>query len=216
MYYKKYSVVVVDDHTLLSQAIQSMVDTFEEFTVLYTCKNGQELLDMIAKTLDNIPNVILMDVHMPILNGIETTAIITQNYPSIHVMALSVEDDNNTILKMLKAGAIGYLLKDTEKCVLEKALIEIVENGFYHTKNITNLLMNSVNGFVEEETSLKEHEITFLKLACSELTYREIADVMNLSPKTIDGYRNSLFVKCNAKNRIGLVIYAIKNKIYTV
>lgn len=213
---KKYSVVVVDDHTLLSQAIESMVNTFDEFTVLYTCKNGQELVDVIAKSPDNIPHVILMDVHMPILNGIETTAIITQNYPSIHVMALSVEDDDATILKMLKAGAIGYLLKDTEKSVLEKALTEIVENGFYYTSNVTNLLMKSLNGLIEEEISLKEHEITFLKLACTELTYREIAEKMCLSPKTVDGYRDALFTKCNVKNRIGLVIYAIKNKIYTV
>ena len=213
---KKYSVVVVDDHTLLSQAIQSMVDTFDKFTVLYTCKNGQELVDMIAKSPNNIPNVILMDVNMPIMNGIEATALLTQNYPSVHVMALSVEDDDTTILKMLKAGAIGYLLKDTEKAVLEKALIEIVENGFYHTKNVTNLLMKSVNGLADEQITLKEHETTFLKLACTEMTYKEIADLMRLSPKTIDGYRDALFTKCNVKNRVGLVIYAIKNKIYTV
>ena len=213
---KKYSVVVVDDHTLLSQAIQSMVDTFDKFTVLYTCKNGQELIDIIAKSPNDIPNVILMDVNMPIMNGIEATALLTQKYPSVHVMALSVEDDESTILKMLKAGAIGYLLKDTEKAVLENALIEIVENGFYHTKNVTNLLMKSVNGLADEQITLKEHETTFLKLACTEMTYREIADQMCLSPKTIDGYRDALFTKCNVKNRVGLVIYAIKNKIYTV
>ena len=213
---KKYSVVVVDDHTLLSHAIQSMVDTFENFKVLYTCKNGQELLEMISESSENIPNVILMDVNMPIMNGIEATALITQKYPTVHVMALSVEDDDNTIIKMLKAGAIGYLLKDTEKSVLENALIEIVENGFYHTKNVTNLIVKSMNGVAEEEITLKEPEITFLKFACTELTYKEIADIMDLSPKTIDGYRDALFTKCNVKNRVGLVIYAIKNKIYTV
>lgn len=213
---KKYSVVVVDDHTLLSQAIQSMVDTFENFSVLYTCKNGKELLEMMSISSKNIPNVILMDVNMPIMNGIEATSLLTQKYPSVQVMALSVEDDDSTILKMLKAGAIGYLLKDTEKNTLEKALVEIVENGFYHTNNVTNLLMKSLNGFVKEEITLKEHEIAFLKLACTELTYKEIAEIMLLSPKTIDGYRDALFTKCNVKNRVGLVIYAIKNKIYTV
>ncbi len=83
---------------------------------------------------------------MPIMNGIETTEWITENHPNVNVMALSVEDEDTTILKMLKVGAIGYLLKDTEKAVLEKALIEIVENGFYHTKNVTNLLMKSISG----------------------------------------------------------------------
>lgn len=213
---KKYSVVVVDDHTLLSHAIQSMVNTFEKFTVLYTCKNGKELTEMISQSPEKVPNVILMDVNMPIMNGIEATQFISKNYPSVQVMALSVEDDDTTILKMLKAGAIGYMLKDTEKSILEKALNEIVENGFYHSKNVTNLILKSVNGFEENDIIFKEIEIQFLKLACSEMTYREIADVMNLSVKTIDGYRETLFKKCNVKNRVGLVMYAVKNKIYTL
>ena len=157
-----------------------------------------------------------MDINMPILNGIETTEWIRENYPEVNVMALSVEDEDYTILKMLKAGAVGYLLKDTEKIILEKALIEIVENGFYHTKNVTNILMNSISGNEIKEIVFKERELVFMKLACTELTYKEIADKMCLSPKTIDGYRNTLFSKLNVKNRVGLVMYAVKNKIYTL
>ncbi len=212
---KTYTVVVVDDHTLLSQAIATMVNTFTNFNVLYTCKNGQELIAKFSDT-KTIPDVVLMDINMPIMNGIETTAWISKHHPKTNVMALSVEDDDNTVLKMLKAGAIGYLLKDTEKRILEKALLEIVENGFYHTKNVTNLLMKSISGKVEQEIILKDKEIQFLKLSCTELTYKEIADQMNLSPKTIDGYREVLFNKLNIKNRVGLVTYAIKNKIYTL
>lgn len=212
---KKFSVVIVDDHTLLSQAIQAMVNTFQKFKVLYTCKNGQDLVDQFSSSKENIPDVVLMDIKMPIMNGIEATEWISKNYSDVNVMALSVEDDDTTVLKMLKAGAVGYLLKDTEKSILENALIEIVENGFYHTKNVTNLLMKSISGLVDNEIILKDREINFLKLACSELTYKEIADKMCLSPKTIDGYRNNLFVKLNVKNRVGLVMYAIKNKIYT-
>ncbi|WP_158839259.1 response regulator transcription factor [Polaribacter sp. L3A8] len=211
----KYSVVIVDDHTLLSQAIAAMVNTFPKFKVLYTCKNGQELIDKFSASPEFIPDVVLMDINMPIMNGIETTEWITNNHGSVHVMALSVEDEDTTILKMLKVGAIGYLLKDTEKVVLEKALVEIAENGFYHTKNVTNLLMKSLSGNGSAEIHLKEREITFMKYACSELTYKEIADKMCLSPKTIDGYRDVLFTKLNVKNRVGLVMYAIKNKIYT-
>ncbi len=212
---KTYTVVVVDDHTLLSQAIATMVNTFTNFNVLYTCKNGQELIAKFSDT-KTIPDVVLMDINMPIMNGIETTAWISKHHPKTNVMALSVEDDDKTVLKMLKAGAIGYLLKDTEKRILEKALLEIVENGFYHTKNVTNLLMKSISGKVEQEIILKDKEIQFLKLSCTELTYKEIADQMNLSPKTIDGYREVLFNKLNVKNRVGLVTYAIKNKIYTL
>ncbi|MDX6745209.1 response regulator transcription factor [Polaribacter sp. PL03] len=210
-----YSVVIVDDHTLLSQAIAAMVNTFPKFKVLYTCKNGQELIDKFSASAKYIPDLVLMDINMPIMNGIETTEWITENHENVHVMALSVEDEDTTILNMLKVGAIGYLLKDTEKSVLEKALIEIAENGFYHTKSVTNLLMKSLSGNEVEEIHLKDREITFMKHACSELTYKEVADKMCLSPKTIDGYRDVLFTKLNVKNRVGLVMYAIKNKIYT-
>ncbi len=211
----EFTVVIVDDHTLLSQAIQAMVNTFEKFRVLYTCKNGEELVRKFSE-IENRPNVVLMDINMPIMNGIETTEWISKNYSNVNVMALSVEDEDITILKMLKAGAVGYLLKDTEKSILEKALIEIVENGFYHTKNVTNLLMKSISGNLEEEIIFNDRQIKFLKLACTELTYKEIADRMNLSPKTIDGYRDALFTKLNVRNRVGLVMYAIKNKVYTL
>ncbi|MFD2567252.1 response regulator transcription factor [Pseudotenacibaculum haliotis] len=211
----KYSVVIVDDHTLLSQAIGAMVDTFDKFKVLYTCKNGRELTERFSESESQIPDVVLMDINMPIMNGIETTEWINKNHPKVNVMALSVEDTDATILKMLKAGAVGYLLKDTEKRVLEQALVEVVENGFFHTKNVTNLLLQSISGNSKRDIEFKENEITFMKLACTELTYKEIADRMCLSPKTIDGYRDVLFTKLNVKNRVGLVMYAIKNKIYT-
>jgi len=212
----KYSVVVVDDHTLLSQAIEGMVNTFDKFKVLYTCKNGKEVKEKFTTTKQNIPDIVLVDVNMPIMNGIETTEWIVQNHPDVHVMALSVEDADNTILKMLKVGAVGYLLKDTKKEVLERALLEIMDNGFFHTKNVTNILLDSVSGKTTKNAIVfKENELIFLKLACSELTYKEIADKMFLSPKTIDGYRDSLFTKLNVRNRVGMVMYAIKNKIYT-
>jgi DNA-binding NarL/FixJ family response regulator len=210
-----YSVVVVDDHTLLSQAIGQMVDSFDQFHVLYTCQNGKELTEKFSASPKNIPDVVLMDINMPIMNGIETTEWVTEHHPTVNVMALSVEDADRTILQMLKAGAVGYLLKDTEKKVLEHALTEVVESGFFHTKNVTNLLLQSISGSGKRSVEFKENELTFMKLACTELTYKEIADRMCLSPKTIDGYRDVLFTKLNVKNRVGLVMYAIKNKIYT-
>ena len=212
----KYSVVVVDDHTLLSQAIEGMVNTFDKFKVLYTSKNGKEVAEKFSASPKNIPDIVLVDVNMPIMNGIDTTEWIVEKYPDVHVVASSVEDADNTILKMLKAGAVGYLLKDTKKEVLEKALLEMMENGFYHTKNVTTLLLDSVSGKNgKNNVAFKDNEMKFMKLACSELTYKEIAEKMFLSPKTIDGYRDSLFTKLNVRNRVGLVIYAVKNKIYT-
>jgi len=209
----KYSVVVVDDHILLSQAIGGLVDAFEQFTVLYTCKHGQELLDKL-KNPKNIPDVVLMDVNMPILNGIETTENLHENYPQIRVLALSIEEDETVILKMLRAGAKGYLMKDAKKGELQKALLEVMEKGFHHTNTVTKVLVESLSNKESPQTVLKERELEFIKHACTEMTYKEIADVMFLSPKTIEGYRNAVFEKLNLRNRTGLVIYAIKNKIF--
>ncbi len=208
----KHSVVIVEDHTLLSQAIGNIVDSFDKFKVLYLCKNGKELIDKLS-TPKNIPEIVLMDINMPIMNGIETTEWLKNNHPYVKVLALSVENEDITILKMLRAGAKGYLLKDVEKSILEEALLEVIKNGYYHTKSVTNLLLKSISG--EQSTlELKERELTFMRLACTELTYKEIADKMFVSPKTIDGYRDVLFEKLEVKNRIGLAIYAIKHKIF--
>lgn len=209
----KYSVVVVDDHALLSQAIGGLVDSFEQFTVLYTCMNGQELLEKL-KNPKNIPDLVLMDVNMPILNGIETTAHLYQSHPQIKVLALSIEEDETVILKMLRAGAKGYLMKDVKKGELQRALLEVIEKGFHHTNTVTKVLVESLSDRGKPQTILKERELEFIKHACTEMTYKEIADVMYLSPKTIEGYRNAIFEKLNLRNRTGLVIYAIKNKIF--
>lgn len=207
-----YSVVIVDDHTLLSQAIAGLVDSFGKFKVLYNCKNGQELLERFASP-KNIPDIVLMDINMPILNGIETTQILKTDFPQAKVLALSIEEDEGTILKMLRAGARGYLMKDTKREILEEALLHIAEKGYYHTNTVTRILVGTLEK-KEPIVDLKERELEFLRLACSEMTYREIADAMHLSPKTIEGYRDALHEKLHIKNRIGLVLYAIRNKIF--
>ena len=205
------TIVIVDDHTLLSQAISGLVNSFENFEVLYTCKNGQELLDNL-RFENKRPDIILMDVNMPIMDGIEATTQVKELYPDILVLALSVEEDDHTILKMIRAGAKGYLLKDTEKRTLENALNELALNGYYHTNTVSQLLVKSLNGNNKDE--LRDREIEFIKHACTEMTYNEIADVMFLSPKTVQGYRDSVFSKLNLKNRTGLVIYALKNGLF--
>lgn len=204
-------IVIVDDHTLLSQAISGLVSSFENFEVLYTCKNGQEFIDNL-RFENKRPDIVLMDVNMPIMDGIETTAHLKDHFPDIHVLALSVEEDDHTILKMIRAGAKGYLLKDTEKRVLENALKELALNGYYHTNTVSQLLVKSLDGDNRDE--LRDREIEFIKHACTEMTYNEIADVMFLSPKTVQGYRDSVFSKLNLKNRTGLVIYALKNGLF--
>ncbi|CAM3429780.1 response regulator transcription factor [Aequorivita lipolytica] len=207
-----YSVVVVDDHFLLSQAIGGLVQDFENFRVLYLCKNGRELLDNFENP-QKIPDLVLMDIKMPILNGIETTEILKKQFPNVKVLALSIEEDEYTILKMLRAGACGYLMKDTKKDILEEALLQVMENGRYYTNTVSQILVDSLEK--EIDTELKEKEIEFIKLACTDMNYKEIADKMCCSYKTVEGYRDSVHKKLKIKNRIGLVLFAIHHNLFT-
>lgn len=210
---KKINIVIVDDHMLFSQALFGLVSNYEEFNVIKVLNNGKELVAYFSEN-NTTPDVVLMDIKMPEMNGIEATHWLKDNKPSVKVLALSMECDEVTILQMLRAGAKGYLLKDIHPKILHHAISEVYKNGFYYTENVTNTLLNSVSINEKKSTiNLKERELEFLKLACSERTYKDIADEMCLSPKTVENYREALFEKLNAKTRIGLVLYAIKEKI---
>ena len=210
----KYSVAIVDDHILFAQALQTLVNTFDNFTVLSHARNGEELLHQLTTNAVQ-PDIALMDINMPVMNGIETMQWISKNKPEIKVLALSMDDDEGTIIKMLRAGAKGYLLKDINPGVLEEALKEVATKGFFYSDRITNTVLKSLHQTDEHSPQhLKDREIEFLKLVCTEKTYKEIAGEMILSPKTIDGYREALFEKLQVRSRVGLVLYAIKNKLY--
>ena len=212
---KTYSVVIVDDHILFAQALENLIETFNSFSVLYHAKNGEEFLQKLSGD-EKKPDIVLMDINMPVMNGIDTMRRLHEEHPNIKVLALSMDDDENTIISMLREGAKGYLLKDINPTILEDSLREVVEKGFYYSDRITNTVLNSLNRNEQPHQTLKEREIEFLRLVCTEKTYKEIAGEMFLSPKTIDGYRESLFEKLQVKSRVGLVLYAIKNKLYKV
>lgn len=209
----KIDVIIVDDHVLFSQALKGLVGNFSEFNIVTVLSNGKELVDYFSNE-NKLPEIVLMDIQMPIMNGIEATQWLKDNKPEIKVLALSMEAEEETILKMLRAGAKGYLLKDIHPSVLQHALNEVHTAGFYYTENVTNTLLNSITRKeAPSKVKLKERELEFLKLACTEMTYKQIAGKMFLSPKTIENYREALFEKLEAKTRIGLVLYAIKEKI---
>lgn len=210
---KKYNVAIVDDHFLFASSLEKLINSFDHFNVVYHAKNGRELQGLISKEKET-PDIILLDINMPVMDGFDTAEWLTQNYPKIKILALSMEDDEPTILKMLRKGAKGYLLKDINPEVLNLALQELMDKGYYHSNKVSETLLNSLNPSDESAIlHFKENELKFLQLACSEMTYKEIAEIMHLSPKTIDGYRQDLFNRLNIKNRVGLVMFALKKKL---
>ena len=209
----KHAIAIIDDHLLFAQSLKGLINTFDRFEVTHEANNGKAFIEILNKT-SKLPEIALMDMNMPIMDGVETTGWLQKNFPTIKVLALSMDDDENSILKMIRSGAKGYLLKDIHPDILLEALDSVLKEGFYHTKRVSDTLVSSLNkNNNNTNIKLQERELEFLKLASTEMTYKEIANVMNLSPKTIDGYREQLFKKLEVKNRIGLVIYAIKNKI---
>ena len=209
-----YKVALVDDHILLSEAIGGLVREFINFEVVNISVNGKEFIRYLETANSDKPDVVLMDVKMPVMGGVETTKYLSKHYPDIKVLALSVEEDESVVMQMIRSGAKGYLLKDTRKSIFEQALLEVINYGFYYTNTVERIVKQTEN-LHEDEVVLKDREIEFIKHACTEMTYKQIAEKMFLSPKTIEGYRESVFQKLGLKNRTGLVIYAIKNNIFT-
>lgn len=212
-------IVLVDDHVLLRKGLADLVSNLG-FQVLYEANNGKEFCEKLKA--DNLPDLVLLDINMPQMDGYQTSLWLKKNYPDIKILALSMHDDENAVIRMLKNGARGYILKDTEPSELKTAIDAILQKGFYYSEMVTGRLVHSISGMDDEgHTSqqilhLTDREIEFLKLACTEMTYKEIADKMYLSPRTVDGYRDTLFQKLEIKTRTGLVMYAIKNGIVQV
>ena len=218
---EKFNIVIVDDHSLFAESLNSLINNFPDFEVQYVVSNGQELIDELSNR-NNFPDIILLDINMPVMNGTQTMYWLKKNHPELDVLALSMEDNEKTIIKMLSYGAKGYLLKDIHPDELNNALTEVIKKGFYYTDKVNNSLIKSLNSTEEqvdedyEFIDLNDREKTFLEFACTDKTYKDIADEMYISPKTVDGYRDSLFKKFGVSNRIGLVLYAIKHELVKV
>lgn len=210
---KKYKVAIADDHTLLRNALASLINTFDEYTILFEANNGQELRDNIRQ--HKVPDIVLLDVNMPGMDGFETTQWVSKNYPFIKILALSMLSDEKSIIKMFRLGAKGYLLKNTDPEELKTALDSLMSKNVYLSEYVSGKLVSGLQdgGADTKEIVLNEKEREFLRWTCTELSYKDIAEKMHVSPRTVDDYRQSLFNKLKVNSRVGLVMYAIKNGI---
>lgn len=205
-------IALVDDHRLFRSGITSLINNFAGFSVLFEAANGAELIRRISPKFK--PDIILLDINMPLMNGNDTAIWLKDKYPDISIIVLSMADDPEAVLAMLKIGIKGYLLKDAEPFEFEQALQKVSAGEVYYPEFVTRLLVDSINHKTDQsKLNLHIRELEFLKLASTELTYKEIADQMNISVRTVDGYRDALFEKLKVKSRVGLVLYAAKNKL---
>jgi DNA-binding NarL/FixJ family response regulator len=214
----KHSIAIVDDHLLIAKAITGVIDSFPNYHVLYEVEHGKALIDKF-RVAKNIPDIVLLDISMPVMDGFETAEWIRKNHPGVLILALSMQNDDLSLIKMIKAGAKGYLLKNIYPAELKKALDELVSKGHYYPEWAASKIFSSLSG---EEAKLPygitftERETEFLKFACTEMTYKEISEKMFCSNRTVEGYRDALFDKLGLKTRVGLAVYAIKSGICEV
>ncbi len=215
----KIKVALADDHVLLRNGLAGLVANLG-YEVVFECSDGNELIRKLDK--NDPPDIVLMDINMTGLDGYDTTEWLRQNQPLVKVLAVSMYDDENAIIRMLRCGAKGYILKGAEPTELKKAIDDVMTKGVHYSELVTGKLLHSIykmeepNNSTRQMLDLNDREMEFLKLASTEMTYKEIAQNMHLSPRTIDGYRDDLFEKLNIKNRVGLVLFAIKHGLVQV
>jgi DNA-binding NarL/FixJ family response regulator len=213
-------VALVDDHELLRTGLAAIINSFEGYKVILEANNGKHFIEKVDPK--NSPDIILLDITMPVMDGYDTSGWLKANMPKAKILVLSMLENDTAIIRMLKNGARGYILKDSKPMVFKEALDNIRDSGYFINDLVSNKLMQYINHedvFDNDKhtmSNLTDNELIFLKWICTEKTYKEIADEMFLSPRTIDTYRDNLFRKLDVKTRVGLAIFAIKNGIVKI
>lgn len=211
-------VAMADDHILLRNALASLINNSGECSVIFECSNGNELINKIKSGPH--PDVVILDLNMPEMNGHQTAIYLQKNHPEIKILMLTMYDSELALIRLLKAGVKGFMKKDIHPTELMHAIQSVHTQGYYYSAQTSSKLAGL---FRDETTSqsidkimLTEVELEFLKHVCSELTYKEIAVELKMNPRAIDGMRDNLFTKLDVKSRVGLAMYAIKHGIVAV
>ncbi|MES2005457.1 MAG: response regulator transcription factor [Bacteroidota bacterium] len=200
-------IALADDHVVLRKSLAVIIGLLDDCEVVCEASNGISLLDQLKQS--ELPDIILLDITMPLMDGLETAKKLKQQHPSIKILALTMIKSEPVIMEMIKNGVRGYLLKDCEIRELEKAIHALQQQGYYYNEYITPRMIPKSHA--KGKIVLNSRELSFLRWCCTELTQKEIANEMMVSPRTVDDYRDNLFKKLEVNSRVGLVIYAIKN-----
>lgn len=206
-------IAIVDDHTLFRQGLASVIGLFEGMEVAFQAANGRE---MIAQLEHDTPDIVLMDLEMPEMDGRQAIQHLHQHCPEIRTIVLSMHNDDYHVLELLEKGVRAYLFKDSEAAEMETAIRAVAESGYYFNAHISLVMVKQLSGrepVIQADKGpdpLTERETEVLVLICQELTNAEIAEQLHLSRRTVDGHRNRILQKTGARNTVGLVRYAIK------
>lgn len=221
---QQIKIAIADDETLFRKGIIGLLETESSFSLLFEAENGKELLQLLHKfSTTTMPDVILMDLKMPEMNGVESTRHIKEYYPDIKIIALSSYFSKSFILNMLDAGVVAYLPKDCQKNELHQAIQQVYTKGYYYSEYVMELINeNLIHGPKSQVKStfdklyLTKKEKEVLALICAQYTTQEIAEKLFISPRTVDGHRNNLLQKTGCKNTAGLVVFAIQSGIIDI
>ncbi len=216
---KTLNVAIADDQILFRKGMVSIVNAFENIQISIEANNGLELLKAIEKA-ENIPDVILLDLSMPELNGVETTKILHQKYPTIKIIILSVYGEDRFVTHLMELGVNAYLFKNVEPNEVEKAIWAVIEKDFYFNEAFLGAMKSRATGkkprlLIQDDipSTLTQRELDVLDLICKQLTAQEIADKLFISVRTVDGHRKNLLEKTGMRNTAGLVVFSIKNNL---
>ena len=216
----KTTVALVDDHELLRSGLAAIINSFGEFEVVLGAGNGLEFIKKVKAITP--PDIVLLDITMPEMDGYETAAWIRKHLPTVKVLVLSMLSNDLAIIRMLRNGVKGYIIKDSKPHVFKEAMESIQKNEFFVNELVRDKLINYVSNEEDDGKqtalllSISEQEAHFLQLVCADKSYKEIADEMFVSVRTIDNYRDNLFKKLETKSRVGLVLFAIRQGIANI
>lgn len=211
---------LVDDHHIVREGISTLLSSQPGYEVIHKAANGKEYLEQLKD--QQIPDIAIIDLQMPVMNGYETMAALKEAYPSIKVLALTVDPSEDAMVRALKAGARGFIRKNAPPSLLRKALESIALTGYFFNDETQQLYTSNPTLKTQFEkqrdeilSRITEREKEFLRLICDdrELTYDQVAAEMGITRRTVDYYRTELFEKFNIKSKTGLVLFAIKNKL---
>lgn len=214
----KIKIALVDDHIVVRAGLAILIDSFEDCKVIHQSGTGKELIRNLKVGI--LPDIVILDLSMPEMDGFDTAEWLRQNYPQIHILMLTVFDSELSLIRLLQQGVKGFLKKDIHPSEFKYAINSVVRSGYYYSSSTTGRLVNLFRNKKDESNKLQQsmlatHEIRFLKLACTDLTYKEIAQKMAVNPRTIDTIRDQLFIKLDVRSRVGLAMVAIKHGIVT-